>query len=1093
MKKIIFKILLIVLSVNLFIPVSIFSQDEARLLRFPAIHGKQIVFSYAGDLYTVSSEGGMARKLTNDVGYEMFARFSPDGKYIAFTAQYDGNTEVYLIPSEGGEPKGLTYTATLSRDDVSDRMGPNNIVMGWKNNDTVVYRSRKTSFNDFKGKLYLVSKNGGVSSELPLPCGGFCSFSKDENNIAYNRIFREFRTWKYYSGGMADDIWIYNFNTKKIQNITSTKAQDIIPMWKDDNIYFISDRDRIMNLFCYNVKTGITRKLTDFNDYDIKFPSLGDNSIIFEKGGYIYNFDISTETVNKISITIADDFNYGRPVLKDASENIGSYSLSPDGKRITLGARGDVFSIPVKTGITRNLSKTSGVHERNVAWSPNGQYIAYISDKSGEDEIYIINQDGSGDEIQLTSNADTYKYDIVWSPDSKNILWADKELRLQYVEVKSKKVTIVDKAEDWEFSEYKWSPDSRWITYTYPFNSTPSRIKIYDVINKKSTFVTSEWYDCNSPVFSSNGKYLFFVSNRDFNPIYSWTEWNHAYIDMAKIYFITLEKSTVNPLKPVDDEVTISNSDENLKNKDEKPKNDIKEQKIIKVNIDFDGIIERIVALPVSPGRYYNINVVDNNVYYGYISKESSKNGLYMYDLDKQKEIRLGNYNNYEISFDMKKMLILNNNKYAVIDLPKNEISLKNEDYADLSNMQVMVNLREEWQQIFTESWRQMKYFFYDPNMHGVNWSKMKEKYQVLLPYVNSRFDLTYIIGEMIGELNVGHAYVGGGDVPKPKRIQLGLLGAKLSRDASGFYKIDKILKGENWTKDTRSPLSEVGVDVKEGEYIIAVNGQAVNNTDDIYKLLVNTSGKQVELTVNSKPELKGSRKTIVIPLADESHLYYYNWVQENIRKVNEATNGKVGYIHIPDMGVQGLNEFAKYFYPQLSKRALIIDDRGNGGGNVSPMIIERLNREMVLMKMSRNTRPSGGQLAMVYGPKVCLIDAYSASDGDLFPYQFKQMKIGKLIGVRTWGGVVGIRGSLPFIDGGSLSKPEFSHYAVDGTNWIIEGYGIDPDIYIDNDPAKEYAGEDEQLNKAIEVIMEEMKNYPSNLPDIPPFPDKSK
>ncbi|HRS54533.1 MAG TPA: PDZ domain-containing protein, partial [Bacteroidales bacterium] len=614
----------------------------------------------------------------------------------------------------------------------------------------------------------------------------------------------------------------------------------------------------------------------------------------------------------------------------------------------------------------------------------------------------------------------------------------------------------------------------------------PSIIWLYDLYTKKTTPVTSEWYDCNNPTFSNDGKYLFFSSNRDFNPIYSWTEWNHVYIDMAKLYFITLNKKVLNPLSPINDEVTI-NKDNNINKKDKDNKNEI-------INIDLDGIIDRIIALPLPQGKYWNITVIDNSVFYMYSSKENYKNGLYLYEIDKDKNTKLGDFVNYEISFDKKKMLIkTHDNKYAIIDLPKNEINIKNNEYVDLSNMKVTVNLKEEWQQIFNEAWRQMKYFFYDPNMHGINWDQIKDKYQPLIPHVNSRLDLTYVIGEMIGELNVGHAYVGGGDIPKIQKINMGLLGAKLSKHYSGYYRIDKILKGENWSKDLRSPLTEVGVDVKEGDFIIAINGKSVKDLPDIYMALINTADKQVELTVNEKPEEKGSHKTIVVPIANENKLYYFNWVQENINKVNKATNGLVGYIHIPDMGVEGLNEFAKYYYPQLSKRALIIDDRGNSGGNVSPMIIERLNRELVLMKMGRNISPSTQPDAMVFGPKVCLIDAYSASDGDLFAYQFKKLNIGKVIGVRSWGGVVGIRGSLPFIDGGFLSKPEFAHYAADGSDWIIEGYGVDPDIYIDNDPAKEYEGEDQQLNKAIEIILEEMKKYPNSLPNIPPFPDKSK
>ena len=427
----------------------------------------------------------------------------------------------------------------------------------------------------------------------------------------------------------------------------------------------------------------------------------------------------------------------------------------------------------------------------------------------------------------------------------------------------------------------------------------------------------------------------------------------------------------------------------------------------------------------------------------------------------------------------------------AVIDLPKGKVELK--DFADLSNMKVKVDLQAEWKQIYNESWRQMKYFFYAPNMHGLDWNAMKTKYGVLVPYVNNRNDLNYLIGELVGELNVGHSYVSGGDKPDPHRIKQGLLGAKLSRDASGYYRIDRILKGENWAKASRSPLTELGVDVKEGDFIIAVNGKPTKDMTDIYEALVNTAGNQVELTVNGTASETGARKTIVVPVDNESDLYYYTWVQNNIRKVNEATNGEVGYIHIPDMGPEGLAEFAKHFYPQMSKKALIIDDRGNGGGNVSPMIIERLAREAVIMRMARNTGPNPGRLEMILGPKICLIDQYSASDGDLFPYQFRAMKLGKLVGMRTWGGVIGIRGSLPFIDGGSLMKPEFANYDFKENKWAIEGEGVTPDVVVENDPAKEYAGDDQQLTKAIELILEEMKSWPKELPAVPPFPDKTK
>ncbi|MCF8368734.1 MAG: PDZ domain-containing protein [Bacteroidales bacterium] len=1064
-----------------------YSQDEARLLRFPTIHNNQVIFSYAGDLYTCGLDGGIARKLTNDDGYEMFARFSPNGQHVAFTAQYDGNTEVYLMDANGSKPVRLTYTATLGRDDISDRMGPNNIVMSWKDNENIVYRSRKQSFNSFKGQLFLANINGGLSEELPLPAGGFCSYSPDGKKLAYNRVFREFRTWKYYKGGMADDVWIYDFKTKETINITNNEAQDIIPMWIGNEIYFLSDRDRTMNLFAYNLETGETRKVTQYTNYDIKFPSAGNNSIIYENGGYLYNFNIETQQANKINIQIAEDLYGSREVFKDASKSIDSWAISPDGKRLAFGARGDVWTVPAEHGMTRNLTESSGIHDRNVEWSPDGKYISYISDRTGEDEIYIQNQDGTEAAIKITSNSSNYKYNPIWSPDSKKLLWSDRNQNLQYVNVETKEITLVEHSPDGELGSYNWSPDSKWITYPLPAKEEMTRIWVYNLDTKEKNAVTDGWYSSGNPSFSSNGDYLFFSSSRDFNPIYSWVEWNHAYQDMQKLYFVTLRKDVENPFQPVNDEVEIKEEkkEEPKKEDDKKPEAD-KET----ITIDFNGIIDRILDIPGKAGYYYNISCIDNSVYYcmGNSKQESTK--LMLYDLKKLKETEIGEYGSYIISADNKKMVINDKDKYGIIDLPKGNIKLS--DFVDLSNMKALVNLKEEWNQIYNEAWRQMRDFFYDPGMHGVDWKAIHTKYEPLVPWINDRNDLNYIIGEMIGELSVGHAYISGGDKPSPERIKTGLLGARLSRDASGYYRIDKILKGENWTSSKKSPLTEVGVDVKEGDFITAVNGKPTNKMKDIYESLVGKARVQVELTINAKAT-EGGRKIIIEPISDESKLYYYNWVQNNIEKVSEATDGQVGYIHIPDMSAQGLNEFIKYYYPQLRKKALIIDDRGNGGGNVSPMIIERLRRELTLMRVSRNGTPYTSPAGLHYGPKVMLIDKYSASDGDLFPYQFKTLNMGTIIGTRSWGGVVGIRGSLPFIDGGDLRKPEFSSYHRDGSKFVIEGYGVDPDIELENDPAKEYEGIDEQLNKAIQVALDQLKEWPEDLPGVPEYPDKSK
>jgi tricorn protease len=1071
---------------------SISAQQEARLLRFPAIHDNSIVFTYAGDLYTVPASGGTARKITNDpAGFEMFAKFSSDGKQIAFTGQYDGNTEVYSMPSEGGIPKRLTYTATLSRDDVSDRMGPNNIVMGWKGNDQIVFRTRWMQFNDFKGDLCLVNANGGMTEQLPLPRGGFCSYSPDNKKLAYNRVFREFRTWKRYRGGQADDIWIYDFDKKTTENVTNNPAQDIFPMWSGTKVYFISDRDQRLNLFSFDLATKATTKLTEFKDYDIKFPSIGNHAIVFENGGFIYRFDLATEKCEKVKIFITEDFVAGRGGLIDVSKNVTNFEISPDGNRALFGAHGEIFTVPATNGNTRNITNTSGVHERNSKWSPDGKWIAFISDESGEDEIYIEPQGGNSSPKKITSNGDTYKYEILWSPDSKKIMWGDKKQRLQYVDVESGKVTPVDKATAWEITSYNWSQDSKWIAYDRPEEEMMSKIYLYSLNQNKPMPVTDGWYDSGDPSFSQDGKYLFIVSNRSFNPTYSQTEWNHAYLDMSKIYLITLAKETKSPFAPKSDEVSIKDTTASSKNDKDKKEN--KPAAVSKdVKVDFDGIANRIVEITGTASNYSHITSVGDKIYYNRRGSKDSETKLLMFDLTKLKETELGDFNGYEISTDGKKMLVAQKDSYSIIDLPSAKIDTK--EKLNLSGMKMNLDRYAEWKQIFNESWRQMRDFLFDPGMHGVDWNKMKENYAPLVQYVNHRADLTYIIGEMISELNIGHSYVGGGDKPSPERIKLGLLGARIEKDpASGFFKITKILKGQNWTKNVRSPLTEIGVEVNEGDYIIAVNGKPANEMKNIYESLVNMADKQVTLKINSVAKEGGSHETVVVPISDEHDLYYYNWVESNIEKVSKATNGKVGYIHIPDMGVAGLNEFVKYYYPQLKKQALIIDDRGNGGGNVSPMVLERLKREPTMITIARNAATNVDPGGTFVGPKVCLLDEFSASDGDIFPYRFKFHKLGKLIGKRSWGGVVGIRGSLPFVDGGFLNRPEFSRYDLDGKSWIMEGHGVDPDIIVDNDPSREYEGIDDQLNKAIETIMDELKNNPVKLPAPPPYPDKSK
>lgn len=1072
-----------------------YAQQENKMMRFPSIYKQTVVFSFAGDLYRASTTDGIATKLTNSPGYEMFAKISPNGKNIAFTGQMDGNTEVFMMPIGGGQPKRLTFTATLGRDDVSDRMGPNNIVMTWQDDSHIVFRSRKQTFNSFKGSLFVVDTLGHQEEQLPFSYGGFCSFAPNKQQIAYNQVFREFRTWKYYQGGMADDVWIYNFDTEQTENITNNVHQDIFPMWHADKIYYISDRDRIMNLFAYDTKSKSTEKLTHFDTYDIKFPSLGAEAIVFENAGMLWKYELANQRLSQIPIHIATDFPETRPQLKDASKNINSWAIAPDGKRIALGARGNIFTLPAKQGITRVLTHNSAAHERDVDWSPKGDYISYVADTDGNDEVYIVKQDGSEAPIQLTFNADTYKFKPIWSPDGKYLVWGDKKMRLQLLEVATKKVQTIATAKSWEIRNFAWAPDSKWVAYTLPAQHGVRKIMVYNLDTKQTNSITDEWYNAYSPAFSSDGKYLFFISDRSFRPIYSSTEWNHAYQDMAKIYFVGLQANTPSPFAPKNDEVSIQKTKPTASASKDKAKKKSKADKSNKANtpkvaIDFEGITKRVIALPLDVSNYWLPTPLKDVVYFVEWNRKQGKMLTHRYDLKKQKDQIIGNTSYFNISADNKHMLIRERGKYAVIPLPTSKIHVK--DYISTKNMDIMVKPKEEWQQIYREAWRQMRDFFYDENMHGNDWPAIKLKYDSLVPYVQNRYDLSYLIGEMIGELNVGHAYIGGGDRQLPKRIAMGLLGAQLHRDRkTGFYVIDSLLQSQNWDKKTRAPLTEPGMNIRKGDYIVAINGIPTNTVNNIYELLINKANKEVILSINKQATTDKARQLVVKPIKDEAKLYYYSWVQQNIDKVNKATDGQVGYIHIPDMGVDGLNEFVKHFFPQLNKKALIIDDRGNGGGNVSPMIIERLNRELSMYTTARNADIGTKPAQIMNGPKVLLLNNYSASDGDLFPYQFKKLGMGTTIGVRSWGGVVGIRGSLPFVDGADLRKPEFAPFDTEGNKWIIEGYGVDPDIVIHNDPAREYKGIDDQLDKAIEVIMEQLATWPKQ-PAMPPKPNKT-
>ena len=1045
--------------------------DEGRLLRFPATNGTDVVFSYAGDLYKAPLSGGEAVRLTSSNGYEMFARFSPDGKQIAFTGQYDGSTEVYLMPADGGEPTRLTYSPTNSRDDLADRMGPNNVVMAWTpDGQGIVYRNRIST--GFDGVLMTISPDGGMPEQIPLPEGGFCCYSPDGSRLAYNRVFREFRTWKYYKGGMADDIWIYDPKAEKVENVTNNVAQDIFPMWIDDEIFFASDRDRRMNLFVYNTVTKTTEKVTDFADYDVKFPSTDGHIIVFENGGYIYKLDPKTRQYDKIDITLNAEGIKARPELRKVKGSLTAFNPAPDGNRLVVTARGEVFNVPATRGVTYNITRSSGANDRDGNWSPDGRNISYISDITGETEVWMQPATG-GDPVQVTTGNDTYIRWHQWSPDSKSIIYGDRKNRLVLVDVAAKTKRTLLQDSIGEFSDVTFSPDSRWLTYTRPAANQMQVAYIYDIAAGKEYPVTEDWYTATVPAFSQDGRYLIYAGARDLNPIYSYVEWNYAYTSMDGIYMVMLAKDTPSPLLPTDDEVAVADEQPAKEKKGGNKAKADEESNMVK--IDTDGIIERTIKLPVGTGNYGNFYCDGSKVWY------NDGITVKVFDLKEQKEETVMDGAVFDISADGKKAVVFNyaDRSISICDFPTTNFG--NGSAVNLDDMTALVEYDKEWAQIYDEVWRAYRDGFYLETMHGVDWAAMKEKYAALLPYVKCRQDLSYVIGGLIGELATGHAYVGpGGDDNKGvTAVKTGLLGADLSRDnESGFYRIDKILEGAPYSSSLVSPLAQQGLNVKEGDYIVAIDGIPTNTVANIYNLLVGKAGVMTELTINSSASLDGALRIVVKPIDDEYPLRHYAWVQNNIKKVNEATDGRVGYIYIPDMGPDGLNEFVRYYYPQLNKEALIIDDRANGGGNISPMVIERLLRNPYRLTMYRGSTMNGTiPEGTHYGPKVLLINKYSASDGDLFPWSFKAVGLGTVIGTRTWGGIVGITSSLPYIDGTDVRVPFFTNYDAKTGKWIVENHGVDPDIYIDNDPIKEQAGIDQQLNKAIEVALEQLKS----------------
>jgi tricorn protease len=1095
---------------------------DTRLLSDPAISADRLAFIYAGDLWTASLDGKNVKRLTSDVGAESNPAFSPDGKWIAFSGQYEGNTDVYVVSAEGGVPRRLTWHPGAD------------LVQGFTpDGSAVLFTSPRAVYTTRYRQLFTVPVGGGPETQLPIPNADRGSYSADGRYIAYNPVGPAYRQWKRYRGGSVSKIWIFDTQTKEIERIPQPagRSNDAAPMWVGDSVYFLSDRDGEFNLWSYDRKAKTLAQRTKFADFPVLSASAGGGRIALEQAGWIHVYDPGKGggSVARVPIGVAADLQELRPRFVKGAKYARSASISPSGARVAVEFRGEILSVPADKGDVRNLTNTTGAHERDPIWSPDGRRIAYFSDESGEYELYVRSQDGRGAPAHYKLPGNGFYDRAVWSPDSRKIAYTDNGWSIYWIDVAtgvSRKVGT-----EYLYGPQKtiwpaWSPDSRWLAYTLVNKTYMQTVYVYSLETDQSFAVTDGLSDVAEPVFDRSGKYLYFLASTNAGPVRNWFSLENEDNQVTRsIWIAVLRRDLPNPLQKESDEEKLTpevrtekaKEKERSKDKkgvgsdagaadepeaksaaksDEKPGEKAGEEKPRtppapeRVAIDRDGLAYRILDLPVPTAQLSNLQPGPAGQIF-YLREVDGKKALQRFELKERKtETLLSDVDGYEISADGKKVLWRMKDTWAIAGAGGKTIS-PTEGKLKLDQLEVRIDPRAEWPQIFREAWRINRDYFYDPHMHGVDWAAMREKYAAFLPHLAVRDDLNRVIQWMCSELSVGHHRGGGGDqFLEATAVPGGLLGADYSVE-NGRYRFRKVYGGLNWNPELRAPLTEPGVNVQAGEYLLAVGGRDVKPPANLFGFFENTSGKLTEITVGPNADGSGSRTVTVVPVASEVALRNRDWVEGNLRKVDAATNGRVAYVYVPNTGSSGYASFKRYFYPQAYKDAVILDERYNAGGSVADYYIDVLGKPLIAYWAMRYGADMKTPSASIQGPRVMIIDENAGSGGDLLPWMWRKSKMGPIVGERTWGGLVGVLGFPVLMDGGTITAPNLAIWDAE-KGWIVENEGVPPDIEVEQTPADVIAGRDPQLERAIAVVMEELKKNPPAAPKRPPYPNKT-